>query len=127
MFTLFLVATYRGHRNTTFYIRSSISSDDQYLLSGSSDSSAWIWRIHSAGSVPLVLRGHSSEVSAVSWSRNNLSSCVTLSDDGTMHIWRRGLNDKTAEKGALVGYCERPHREIGENQDIFSISFVNLS
>ena len=77
--------------------------------------------------MPLVLRGHSSEVSAVSWSRNNLSSCVTLSDDGTMHIWRRGLNDKTAEKGALVGYCERPHREIGENQDIFSISFVNLS
>jgi len=41
----FSVSTYRGHRNTSFYVKSVLSPDDQYLLSGSSDEQAYIWQV----------------------------------------------------------------------------------
>lgn len=41
-------AKYSGHVNSTFYVKSLLSPDDQYLLSGSSDSNAYIWKVNSA-------------------------------------------------------------------------------
>ncbi|KAJ8309036.1 hypothetical protein KUTeg_013910 [Tegillarca granosa] len=93
---------YKGHQNNTFYIKSSISPDDQFLLSGSSDELAYIWEVSlfcnkkSLGLIPLdfyfaatlnnlsliidkpnkspiILKGHRAEVSDVAWSNYDLT------------------------------------------------------
>ncbi|XP_030758524.1 protein lethal(2)denticleless-like isoform X1 [Sitophilus oryzae] len=58
------VAKYTGHQNSSFYIRSSLSKNDKYLISGSSDENAYIWNLKY--SEPIVkLVGHSAEVSTI--------------------------------------------------------------
>nr|XP_002736642.1 PREDICTED: denticleless protein homolog [Saccoglossus kowalevskii] len=42
------VARYTGHLNSTFYVKAALSSDDNYLLSGSSDDTAYIWQVRDA-------------------------------------------------------------------------------
>ncbi|CAJ0968090.1 unnamed protein product [Ranitomeya imitator] len=37
-------SVFSGHHNSTFYTKSSLSPDGQFLLSGSSDHSAYIWQ-----------------------------------------------------------------------------------
>ena len=39
------IATYYGHQNSSFYIKSSLSRDDGLLLSGSGDGKAYIWNV----------------------------------------------------------------------------------
>lgn len=39
------MAAFNGHQNSTFYVKSSISPDDQFLVSGSSDEAAYIWKV----------------------------------------------------------------------------------
>lgn len=39
------VSVFSGHRNSSFYVKSSVSPDDQYLASGSSDGHAYIWKV----------------------------------------------------------------------------------
>jgi WD40 repeat protein len=39
------VAVFNGHQNSTFYVKSSLSPDDQFLISGSSDEAAYIWKV----------------------------------------------------------------------------------
>lgn len=39
------VAIFNGHQNSTFYVKSSLSPDDQFLVSGSSDEAAYIWKV----------------------------------------------------------------------------------
>ena len=39
------VSLYRGHLNSTFYVRSALSPDDRFLISGSSDYHAYIWNV----------------------------------------------------------------------------------
>lgn len=80
---------YTGLRNSTFYIKSSLSPDGQYLLSGSSDERAYIWNVRQ--SEPLVaLVGHTVEVTCVAWSRAHDMRVVTCSDDARHKIWRIG-------------------------------------
>uniref|UniRef100_A0A3Q2Q3D7 Denticleless E3 ubiquitin protein ligase homolog (Drosophila) n=1 Tax=Fundulus heteroclitus TaxID=8078 RepID=A0A3Q2Q3D7_FUNHE len=38
------VAVFSGHQNSSFYVKSSISPDDQFLASGSSDHHTYIWK-----------------------------------------------------------------------------------
>ena len=45
IFFLLAVAVFSGHQNSTFYVKSSISPDDQFLVSGSSDEAAYIWKV----------------------------------------------------------------------------------
>lgn len=59
--------TFRGHSNDTFYVKSSVSADDQYLMSGSGDGDAYIWRIDDYAAAPFHLTGHSNEVTCVAW------------------------------------------------------------
>lgn len=80
---------YTGLRNSTFYIKSSLSPDGQYLLSGSSDEKAYIWNVRQ--SEPLVaLVGHTVEVTCVAWSHAREMRVVTCSDDARHKIWRIG-------------------------------------
>lgn len=39
------VSLFNGHLNFSFYVKSSMSPDDQFLISGSSDRCAYIWRV----------------------------------------------------------------------------------
>ncbi|KAJ3606219.1 hypothetical protein NHX12_025739 [Muraenolepis orangiensis] len=78
-----LVAVFNGHLNSSFYVKSTISPDDQFLASGSSDHHAYIWKM------------------------------ATCSDDNTVRIWRldRGIDGKESTVGQanLVGWaCPKP-------------------
>ncbi|XP_066158329.1 protein lethal(2)denticleless [Euwallacea fornicatus] len=88
------VKCYTGHLNHTFYVKSSLNKDGQYLVSGSSDESAYIWNVHN--SRPIVkLIGHSAEVTCVAWCnlKTLLPSIVTCSDDISYKIWNiRGID-----------------------------------
>ncbi|KAH9499609.1 hypothetical protein Btru_074252 [Bulinus truncatus] len=77
-----------GHKNSTFYVKSALSPDDQFLLSGSSDELAYTWQIDKPHTAPVVLKSHASEVTSVAWCPNDLTKVVTLSDDTKAKFWR---------------------------------------
>lgn len=80
---------YVGHENTTFYIKTSLSRDCMYLVSGSSDKNAYVWNVKY--SEPLVkLSGHWAEVTCAAWCRRGDAKIVTCSDDARHKIWRIG-------------------------------------
>lgn len=55
------VMKYIGHQNDSFYVKSSLNEEDSYLISGSSDESAYLWNLNY--SEPIIkLTGHTSEV-----------------------------------------------------------------
>ncbi|XP_033734620.1 LOW QUALITY PROTEIN: denticleless protein homolog [Pecten maximus] len=108
-----LMYQYRGHRNNSFYVKTCISPDNQFLLSGSSDEVAHIWQVGKPNRSPIVLKGHKAEVSDVAWSPNDLSKVVTLSDDNSVRVWRINRRLSPPEQGEVIGTAERTHREIG--------------
>lgn len=61
------VCLFNGHYNSTFYVKSALSPDNTYLLSGSSNNDAYIWRVDKPQSGPFVLKGHEGEVTSVAW------------------------------------------------------------
>uniref|UniRef100_A0A8V0Z7X6 Denticleless E3 ubiquitin n=1 Tax=Gallus gallus TaxID=9031 RepID=A0A8V0Z7X6_CHICK len=67
----FPVAVFSGHQNSTFYIKSSISPDDQFLVSGSSDCNAYIWKVRRLGGTqvccPRMCLGHSPNALILIW------------------------------------------------------------
>lgn len=85
------VATYSGHQNSTYYVKSKLSPDDNYLLSGSSDNYAYIWKVGHSGKPLFRLSGHSAEVTSVDWCLNSEPKIVTCSDDMRYRIWRMHL------------------------------------
>lgn len=103
---------YSGLLVNSFYIKSCLSPDENYLMSGSSDDNAYIWNVKNPK--PLVaLTGHNYEVTCVAWSehQNNLdggNSCiVTCSDDACHKIWRIGPDElDDDEKRNLKGKAE---------------------
>ncbi|XP_039385350.1 denticleless protein homolog isoform X3 [Mauremys reevesii] len=110
------VAVFNGHQNSTFYVKSSTSPDDQFLVSGSSDQSAYIWKISEPHLPPMMLLGHSQEVTSVAWCPSDFTKIATCSDDNTVRIWRlRRDRDKerlTSGKVNLVGWvCQKKPEE----------------
>ncbi|XP_069464629.1 denticleless protein homolog [Ambystoma mexicanum] len=106
------VAVFSGHKNSTFYIKSSVSPDDEFLLSGSSDQTAYIWRVSDPQHPPMMLQGHSQEVTSVAWCPSDFTKIATCSDDNTVRIWRlnRGTGEEqtTAGQPDLVGWaCQK--------------------
>jgi denticleless len=97
---------YEGLINKSFYIKSSLSPDGQYLLSGSSEEKAYIWNVNN--SQPLVsLCGHRAEVTCVAWSHTKDLRVVTCSDDARHKIWRVGPEVIGDDQNALYpGYAE---------------------
>ncbi|XP_065843402.1 denticleless protein homolog [Oscarella lobularis] len=89
------LASFRGHLNASFYVKTSISVDDRFLLSGSSDHKAYMWQIDSPDKPPFVLTGHAKEVTSVAWCRQDATRLATCSDDNSVRIWRldRHAND----------------------------------
>ncbi|VVD03299.1 unnamed protein product [Leptidea sinapis] len=80
---------YVGHENSTFYIKTCLSPDSMYLVSGSSDKNAYIWNVkYSEPVVKLV--GHWAEVTCPAWCHKGDLKIVTCSDDARHKIWRIG-------------------------------------
>lgn len=107
---------YEGLQNKTFYIKSCLSPDGKYLLSGSSDEKAYIWNIKNPN--PLVeLTGHSYEVTCVAWSQhqNNLNggnmTIVTCSDDSNHKVWRIGPEEIPDDERMLLRGKAEPNKE----------------
>ncbi|CAO2638885.1 Denticleless protein homolog [Lemmus lemmus] len=108
------VAVFNGHQNSTFYVKSSLSPDDQFLISGSSDEAAYIWKVSMPWHPPTVLLGHSQEVTSVCWCPSDFTKIATCSDDNTLKIWRlnRGLEEKPGgDKHSMVGWTSQKKRE----------------
>ncbi|KAL2082529.1 hypothetical protein ACEWY4_022347 [Coilia grayii] len=103
------VAVFSGHRNSSFYVKSSVSPDGQFLVSGSSDHHAYIWKISNPTQAPMMLQGHSQEVTSVQWCPTDFTKIVSCSDDNTIRIWRlnRGEDGERSTVGQanLVGWA----------------------
>lgn len=101
------VMKYIGHENSTFYVKSGLSADGLYLLSGSSDHNAYIWNINN--SFPLVkLVGHTAEVTSVAWRHVGDLAIITCSDDFKYKMWRIGPEEKPDEWEVIgCGNAER--------------------
>lgn len=97
------VMTYSGSTNSTFYIKSSLSGDDQYLISGSSDEKAYIWNVDYPKPL-LTLSGHTREVTSVAWARTNDIRIVTCSDDARHNIWRLKFNTDSDDANTALNY-----------------------
>lgn len=97
------IMTYSGSTNSTFFIKSCLSPDDQYLISGSSDEKAYIWNVDNP--MPLLtLSGHTREVTSVAWARTNDLRIVTCSDDARHNIWRLKFNKDDDDANTSLDY-----------------------
>ncbi|XP_034940876.1 protein lethal(2)denticleless [Chelonus insularis] len=85
------IAEYYGHQNQSFFVRSCLSPDGRYLLSGSSDENAYIWRTSKPGGPIIKLSGHADEVTCVAWRPYGEPIIATCCDDTYHRIWRVGL------------------------------------
>ncbi|NXW61079.1 DTL protein, partial [Eurystomus gularis] len=113
------VAVFSGHQNSSFYIKSSTSPDDRFLVSGSSDCNAYIWKVSEPSLPPRILLGHSQEVTSIAWCPSDFTKIATCSDDNTVRIWRLQRHPE-AEKPAfskvsLVGWVsqKKPEEQHG--------------
>ncbi len=90
---------------SSFYIKMSLSPDDAYLVCGSADSRAFIYTVGERQQNPLVLSGHTGEVSVPRWSPNDPGRLVTLSDSAQLFVWRMypSRAHTLPEPGELVG------------------------
>ena len=95
-----LISVFSGHKNDSFYVKSSFSPDERFVVSGSCDGGIYMWNLNDdnrRGSTVLPiqnpLRGHTQEVTCVDWRRvldgDELISC---SDDGSVRAWTNFSN-----------------------------------
>ncbi len=81
--------------NQSNFIKSCLSNCDNFLLTGSSDSNAYIYSTNlNAGNnefkrlMPvIVLKGHTNEVTTVDWNPHDINQLITCSDDNTIRLW----------------------------------------
>lgn len=98
------IVSYTGLTNSTFYIKSSLSPDDQFLISGSKDERAYIWNVKYPTPI-LALTGHADEVTCVAWSKSKDMRIVTCSDDSRHKIWR--INFDNVDEDTTDNYLGR--------------------
>ncbi|XP_061099232.1 denticleless protein homolog isoform X1 [Conger conger] len=112
------VRVFSGCKNSSFYVKSCLSPDDQFLASGSSDHHAYIWKVSEPRSAPMMLQGHTQEVTSVAWCPTDFTKIASCSDDNTVRIWRldRGADGMRSSIGQanLVGWaCPKPASDTG--------------
>uniref|UniRef100_A0A6Q2X689 Uncharacterized protein n=1 Tax=Esox lucius TaxID=8010 RepID=A0A6Q2X689_ESOLU len=111
------VSVFSGHLNSSFYVKSTVSPDDQFLASGSSDHQTYIWKISDPKQPPTMLQGHSQEVTSIAWCPTDFTKIASCSDDNTVRIWRldRGTDGAKSSVGEanLVGWaCPKPATNV---------------
>ncbi|XP_047018863.1 protein lethal(2)denticleless [Helicoverpa zea] len=109
---------YIGHQNSTFYIKTCLSPDCMYLVSGSSDKNAYVWNVKY--SEPVVrLAGHWAEVTCAAWCQLGDTKLVTCSDDARHKLWRIGRD--VADLPASAAAELRGRAELVPRTDIASL------
>lgn len=94
------IMKYTGYQNSTFYVKSALCKNGDFLISGSSDENAYIW--NTKFEYPLVkLTGHTAEVTCVAWC-NKKDYLITCSDDMTHMIWTIGP-EELSENWEITG------------------------
>ncbi|KAL7060121.1 hypothetical protein AAHC03_09608 [Spirometra sp. Aus1] len=103
---------YAGHLTNSFYIKMTLSPDDRYLACGSGDHRAYIYLVGERCQNPLILSGHTGEVSVPRWSMFDPTLIVTLSDAAQLFVWRMFPSRRYTlpQSGELVGLTERLSR-----------------
>jgi len=114
-----LKSTYIGPTSTTLFTKVSISNDDRYVVSGSGEEAAYLWRLSSPGKPMLTLEGHQNEVTCLDWSKTEFAKLATCSDDLTMRVWSLE-NSGIPQASRLSQKCHRcidspDHRDAGDN------------
>ncbi|XP_064485085.1 denticleless protein homolog B-like [Ornithodoros turicata] len=81
--------TYYGHRvRGSFYIKLDLSPDSRFLLGGSADQSAYIWKVDDPGYPSFQLDGHTTEVTSISWNKFDFTKIATCGDDNKVVFWQ---------------------------------------
>lgn len=80
-----LLATYRGHSNTSYHINACFTKADAYVCSGGEDGVITFWELVEAR-VARQLKGHRRAVCSVA--RHPTSNVLlSASFDGTVRVW----------------------------------------
>ncbi|KAI3985632.1 hypothetical protein MKX01_033915, partial [Papaver californicum] len=116
------VNTFSGSQFESFYVKSAISSDGAYVLSGSSDHNAYIWKLKNPEEDPIILEGHEGEVTAVDWCPSEIGKIATASDDFTVRVWniQKGYSSKnspTCVRKRVMAIPRMEHRKLFMNED----------
>ncbi|XP_067010099.1 protein lethal(2)denticleless isoform X2 [Anabrus simplex] len=117
------IASYTGHQNATFYIKSCLSPDGRYLVSGSSNERAYVWNVNHPQQPIASLVGHDAEVTSVAWCAVGQTKIVTCSDDAYHRIWEIGSDEFEYTEDAprvLRGWAEEenPKTECASTSNI---------
>lgn len=108
------VDAYEGFRCTTYFVKLALSGDDKYLLCGSSDDKAYIWKTSKPG-LPIVKLGvHSAEVTSVCWSPYDITKLATCGDDNKVAIWKIATVDIDSKNDDIFAVAE-PYSESPKN------------
>jgi denticleless len=113
------IRSFVGSETRSFFARIALSPDDCFLVSGSSDSNAYVWDT-SLGCRALVepmavLEGHAAEVTCASWSSKDWK-LATCSDDMTQFLWKLNTDVEDSEKQTVVGKVALRSNEDKENE-----------
>ena len=100
------VTQFGGHRVDSFYVKTAFSPDGRYIASGSSDCGVYLWEAASPSAPPVVLWGHTSEVTAVAWHPTDETALVSVSDDATMRVWRVDREAGFAQRQLMTRWHE---------------------
>ncbi|XP_053664755.1 protein lethal(2)denticleless [Anopheles marshallii] len=122
---------YSGFNNGTFYVKAALSSDGQYLISGSSDERCYIWNVDNPNPL-LKLSGHSAEVTSVAWMQSDRDvRIVTCSDDARHKVWRIGPeemdSDELQQLRGKAEYCDSYRSDHAEKLRLKALEFTPRS
>ncbi|KAL4378204.1 hypothetical protein GQ457_02G011980 [Hibiscus cannabinus] len=90
--------TFSGCQIESFYVKSAISPDADYVLSGSSNGKAHIWKVNKPHAEPIILKNHHGEVTAVDWCPSEIGKMATTADDFTVRIWNIQANQCSSSR-----------------------------
>ncbi|XP_043505675.1 protein lethal(2)denticleless isoform X2 [Polistes fuscatus] len=100
------IARFYGHQNSTYYVKTSLSPDGKYLISGSSDEIAYIWHTKRSGEPIVKLTGHTEEVTCIAWCAVGETKIVTCSDDSCHMVWKIIADHITESESEIIGRAE---------------------
>ncbi|KAF7995718.1 hypothetical protein HCN44_006825 [Aphidius gifuensis] len=127
------IGKYYGHNNSSSLISSCLSPDGKYLLSGSTDKFAYIWRTNKPGSPIVKLSGHDYDmITSVDWSGSTDETWITTCsmdssniypNNCSLHVWRVGTDDDNDDVDD-IGRAQQIKNPIFHNEDSTKKYFI---